>query len=190
MQNKPNLLDAQMNASVYYTKIYNNETAFRRRKNKPNSNPIKPNFQKAQMNVNLTLTKDYRKKDDFAVRKNKPNFRNGQNERKLTYNKRLQKKRCFRSPKNKPNQSQFQKPISAPKEWQENKAVMVTHRRHEYQSQILRTRFIRRFFGLTVRFFTHLGVEFGFDYLFGQGCTKIKEERLIALPLFLKEEEC
>jgi hypothetical protein len=83
MQNKPNLLDAQMNASVYYTKIYNNETAFRRRKNKPNSNPIKPNFQKAKMNVNLTLTKDYRKKDDFVVRINKPNFFKGQNERKI-----------------------------------------------------------------------------------------------------------
>jgi hypothetical protein len=95
---------------------------------------------------------------------------------------------------NKPNSNpikpNFFKSISALKEWQENKAVIIAHRRHEYQSQILRTRFIRRFFGLTVRFFTHLGVEFGFDYLFGQGCTKIKEERLIALPLFLKEEEC
>jgi len=74
-----------MNVNIYYTKAYNNGTAFRRGKNKPNSNPIKPNLQKAKMNVNLTLTKDYRKKDDFAVRKNKPNFQNAKNERKLIY---------------------------------------------------------------------------------------------------------
>jgi len=66
-----------MNVNIYYTKAYNNESAFRRVKNKPNSNPIKPNFQNAQMNVNLTLTKDYRKNDDFSVRINKPNFVKG-----------------------------------------------------------------------------------------------------------------
>jgi len=66
----------QMNVSIYYTKVYKNETAFRRGKNKPNSNPIKPNFKKAKMNVNSNLTKDYRKKDDFVVRINKPNFQN------------------------------------------------------------------------------------------------------------------
>ncbi len=92
-----------MNVNTYYTKSYNNETAFRRGKNKPNSNPIKPNLPDAQMSVNSILTKDYRKKDDFAVRKNKPNFQNGQKERKLNFNKGLQKKRIFRSPKNKPN---------------------------------------------------------------------------------------
>jgi len=83
MQNKPNFQDVQMNVNIYYTKVYKNETAFRRGKNKPNSNPIKPNFHKAKMNVNLTLTKDYRKNDDFVVRINKPNFRNAKNERKL-----------------------------------------------------------------------------------------------------------
>ena len=77
MQNKPNLKDDQMNINIYYTKAYNNETAFRRGKNKPNSNPIKPNLRKAKMNVNLTLTKGYRKKDDFVVQKNKPNFVKG-----------------------------------------------------------------------------------------------------------------
>jgi len=106
MQNKPNFQDAQMNVNIYYTKAYKNETAFRRGKNKPNSNPIKPNLRKPKMNVNLTLTKDYRKKDDFAVRINKPNFRNGQNERKLNFNKGLKKKRLFSSPKNKPKQTQ------------------------------------------------------------------------------------
>jgi len=77
MQNKPNFQDAQMNVNIYYTKAYKNETAFRRGKNKPNSNPIKPNLRKPKMNVNLTLTKDYRKKDDFVVRINKPNFVKG-----------------------------------------------------------------------------------------------------------------
>ncbi len=103
MQNKPNLLDAQMNVNPYNTKEYNNETAFRRGKNKPNSNPIKPNSRKAKMNVNLTLTKDYRKKDDFIVRINKPNFQNAKNECKLNFNNGLQKKRLFSTPKNKPN---------------------------------------------------------------------------------------
>jgi len=74
MQNKPNFQDAQMNVNIYYTKTYNNETAFRRVKNKPNSNPIKPNFRNAQMNVSSLITKDYRKKDDFVVRINKPNL--------------------------------------------------------------------------------------------------------------------
>ncbi len=109
MQNKPNFAKAKMNINIYHTKAYNNETAFRRGKNKPNSNPIKANFRKVKMNVNLTLTKDYRKKDDFVVRINKPNFRNGQNERKLNFNKGLQKKRLFSSPKNKPKT----KPISS-----------------------------------------------------------------------------
>jgi len=62
-----------MNVTIYYTKAYKNETAFRRGKNKPNSNPIKPNLKRAKMNVNLYLIEDYRKKDDFLVRINKPN---------------------------------------------------------------------------------------------------------------------
>ena len=40
MQNKPNFQKAKMNVNIYYTKVYKNETAFRRVKNKPNSNPI------------------------------------------------------------------------------------------------------------------------------------------------------
>ncbi len=35
----------QMNLNIYYTKVYNNETAFRRGKNKPNSNPISKQLQ-------------------------------------------------------------------------------------------------------------------------------------------------
>ena len=78
-----------MNATLFATKDYENETAFRRQKNKPNSNPIKPNLQKAKMNVNVTLTKDYRKKDDFVVRINKANFQKTQNERKRFFTKGL-----------------------------------------------------------------------------------------------------
>jgi hypothetical protein len=77
MQNKPNFQDAQMNVNTYYTKVYKNETAFRRRKNKPNSNPNKPNSRKAKMNVNIYVIEGYRKKDDFIVRINKPNFVKG-----------------------------------------------------------------------------------------------------------------
>jgi len=103
LQNKPNFRKAKMNVSIYHTKAYKNETAFRRVKNKPNSNPNKPNCQNGKIDAKCVLTKDYRKKDDFSVRINKPNFRNGQNERKLNYNKGLQKKRLFSHPKNKPN---------------------------------------------------------------------------------------
>jgi len=38
-QYKPNLLNAQMNANAFSQKDYENETAFRPQKNKPNSNP-------------------------------------------------------------------------------------------------------------------------------------------------------
>jgi hypothetical protein len=77
MQNKPNFKDAQMNVNIYYTKVYKNETVFRRGKNKPNSNPIKPNCRKGEIDAKSVFTKDYRKNDDFAVRINKPNFVKG-----------------------------------------------------------------------------------------------------------------
>jgi len=38
--------------------------------------------------------------------------------------------------KTKPKQTQFQRPISAPEKWQENKAVMIAYRRHEYDGSI------------------------------------------------------
>jgi hypothetical protein len=44
MQNKPNLLDAQMNVSSVLTKDYENIPLRRRGQNKPNTNPIKPNL--------------------------------------------------------------------------------------------------------------------------------------------------
>ena len=66
-----------MNVNLYNTRVYKNQTAFGRRKNKPNSNPIKPNCLKGKIDAKCVLTKDYRKKDDFAVRKNKPNLVKG-----------------------------------------------------------------------------------------------------------------
>jgi len=78
MQNKPNLLDVQMNVNPYNTTDYENIANWTLGENKPNSNPNKPNFKKAKMNVNLYVIEDYRKKDDFLVRINKPNFVKGQ----------------------------------------------------------------------------------------------------------------
>ncbi len=101
-----------MNVSIYYTKVYNNETASGSRKNKPNSNPIKPNLRKAQMNVNSLITKDYRKKDDFAVRKNKPNSNPISSKAKMNANAFSQKdyenETTFKPQKNKPKQTQLQ----------------------------------------------------------------------------------
>ncbi len=102
-----------MNVNIYYTKVYKNETAFRRGKNKPNSNPIKPNFQKAKMNVNLTLTKDYRKKDDFIVRIDKPNSNPISVRTKMNANAFSQKdyenKTAFRPKKTNPNKPNFKR---------------------------------------------------------------------------------
>jgi len=111
MQNKPNFQDAQMNLNLYNTTVYKNKTAFRRGKNKPNSNPNKPNLKIAQMDINSFVTKDYRKKDDFIVRINKPNSQNAKNERKLIFYRGL--RQCYRLPakKNKPKQTQFFTPL-------------------------------------------------------------------------------
>jgi len=107
MQNKPNFRKSQMNVNIYYTKVYKNETAFRRRKNKPNSNPIKPNCRKGKIDAKCVFTKGYRKKDDFAVRKNKPNSNPIPERPKMSANAFSQKdyenKTAFRPQKNKPN---------------------------------------------------------------------------------------
>jgi len=42
LQNKPNLLDTQMNVTFSSTKYYENEQLRIRRKNKPKTNPILP----------------------------------------------------------------------------------------------------------------------------------------------------
>jgi len=41
MQNKPNLLDAQMNVSSFYTVDYENKSNWKLGENKPNTNPIR-----------------------------------------------------------------------------------------------------------------------------------------------------
>jgi len=43
----------KMNTSIYYTKVYNNETALRRRQYKPNSNPIQSQFQRNKMKCKI-----------------------------------------------------------------------------------------------------------------------------------------
>jgi hypothetical protein len=113
MQNKPNLLDAQMNVSSILTKDYENKYNWTLGQNKPNSNPIKSNFRKAKMNVNLTLTKDYRKNDDFTVRKNKPNSNPISSKAKMNANAFSQKdyenETAFRLQKFKPNSNPISK---------------------------------------------------------------------------------
>jgi len=83
MQNKPNFLDAQTNVNFFNTKAYNNETAVRRGKNKPNSNPISV---KPKMSANLYVIEDYENKTAFRPEQNKPNqsqFPKDQNELKI-----------------------------------------------------------------------------------------------------------
>ena len=71
MQNKANLLDAQMNVSSVLTTYYENKSNWTPGENKPNSNPIKANFRKAKMNANLCGKKDYEKRPCLGLRKNK-----------------------------------------------------------------------------------------------------------------------
>ncbi len=73
MQNKPNLLNAQMNISSVLTRDYENNIAFGLRKNKPNTKPIKANFRKAKMNVTTFLTKEYENISNCSLAENKPN---------------------------------------------------------------------------------------------------------------------
>ena len=44
MQNKPNLPDALMNVTSFYTKDYENDNTFRLPETKPNSNPIQTQY--------------------------------------------------------------------------------------------------------------------------------------------------
>jgi len=59
MQNKPNFKIGKMHANVGLTKLYSNDTAIRRAKNKPNSKPNKANLPKPQMNPTFFTTKPY-----------------------------------------------------------------------------------------------------------------------------------
>ena len=63
MQNKPNFLRGQINATLFATKDYENKWQRRVRKNKPKTNPIQtqtnPISEKPKMNLNFYSTKDY-----------------------------------------------------------------------------------------------------------------------------------
>jgi len=117
MQNKPNLLDAQMNVSSILTTDYENKSNWTLGENKPNSNPI---CQRVKLMQSVYLQRIMKKNAAKGYEKTKPKqtqFPKNQNECKLTYNKGLQKKRRFRSPKKqtqfKPNQTQFQRQKNA-----------------------------------------------------------------------------
>jgi len=86
MQNKPNSLRGQINATLFVAKDYENKPPLRTRKNKPKTNPIQtqsnPISEKPKMNLNFYSTKDYENKPPRPTRKNepkanpnKPNFR-------------------------------------------------------------------------------------------------------------------
>jgi len=71
MQNKANLLDAQMNVTSFHTVVYENKSNWKLGENKPNTNPIKPNFRKAKMNIALYPETNYERKGLYGCRKNK-----------------------------------------------------------------------------------------------------------------------
>ncbi len=72
MQNKPNLLDAQMNVTSVKTMNYEQITMNYANKNKANTKPIKANLLNTQMNVSSVLTKDYENVPLRRRRENKP----------------------------------------------------------------------------------------------------------------------
>jgi len=71
MQNKPNFLRGQINATLSATKDYENKWQRRVRKNKPKTNPIQtqtnPISEKPKMNLNFYSTKDYDNKPRFRA---------------------------------------------------------------------------------------------------------------------------
>jgi hypothetical protein len=73
MQNKPNLLDAQMNVNLVYTKDYENIANWKRGENKPNSKPIKANTKPIQTqykpNTNPKQTQNKPKQTQFQTRR-------------------------------------------------------------------------------------------------------------------------
>ena len=77
MQNKPNFLDGQMDASANITEYYENISDPTLGENKPNSNPIQsqtnPISEKPKMSVSSITTKHYENICPLAVLKNKPN---------------------------------------------------------------------------------------------------------------------
>ncbi len=58
MQNKPNLLNSQMNITSFITKYYENVRLYRCGENKPNSKPIKANQTQYKPNMNPKQTQN------------------------------------------------------------------------------------------------------------------------------------
>ena len=82
MQNKPNLLDALMNVTSFYTVDYENIANWKLGENKPNSKPIqsqyKPNSRNVQIDINLVKTRNYNNEqrtmnnEQWTIMQNKP----------------------------------------------------------------------------------------------------------------------
>jgi len=62
MQNKPNLLESQMNVSIFLQMAYEKKRDWTLGENKPNSNPNKPNCRKDKIDAKCVFTKDYEEK--------------------------------------------------------------------------------------------------------------------------------
>ena len=70
MQNKPNLLDALMDVTSFYTVDYENKSNCKLGENKANTNPIP---EKAKMKLSFYSTKDYENETAYGLHQNKPN---------------------------------------------------------------------------------------------------------------------
>jgi len=77
LQNKPNLLNAQMNVTSFYTVDYENKRLADAAKTNPIQSQYKPNTkpiaEKPKMKLNSYSTKDYENETAFRPQKNKPN---------------------------------------------------------------------------------------------------------------------
>ena len=56
MQNKPNLLDAQMNVTSFYTVDYENKSNWKLGENKANTKPIQTQFAERPPDVQIAVT--------------------------------------------------------------------------------------------------------------------------------------
>jgi hypothetical protein len=80
MQNKPNLLDAQMNVTSYMKSEYeeldtwlSGKNKAKQSQNKPKQSQYKPNSRNAKMKLNFYSTKDYENERLCRCGQNKPN---------------------------------------------------------------------------------------------------------------------
>jgi len=70
MQNKPNLLNARMNVTSFYTVDYENKSNWKLGENKPNSKPIKANTNPIKANTRPIQTQYKAKQSQFQRQKN------------------------------------------------------------------------------------------------------------------------